>query len=127
MSTESTDGGVLENNACVNISEVVGRLNVALGPTLVAALAGSRDRTISINWQRLEGHEPNSTSLLRLRFAYRIWVDISAVEGGNIARFWFIGANPWLGGDSPVDAIREDRFKAVESAAQAMLEDRFAG
>lgn len=118
----------MENNACVNISEVVRRLNVALGPTLVAALAGSRDRTISINWQRLEGPKPDSPAQLRLRFAYRLWADISLAEGGHIARAWFIGGNnPWLGEDNPIDAIRQDRFKTVEAAAQAMLEDRFAG
>jgi hypothetical protein len=44
-----------------------------------------------------------------------------------VARQWFIGANPWLGDESPVSAIREDRFTDVSAAAGAMVNDSFSG
>jgi len=40
---------------------------------------------------------------------------------------WFIGSNPWLGQDTPVDAIREGRFREVAAAAGAMVGEAFSG
>ena len=52
---------------------------------------------------------------------------MAEAEGEHVARMWFIGSNPWLDHDSPIDAIREDRFKEVAAAATAMVEDGFSG
>ena len=52
---------------------------------------------------------------------------IASEHGVDVARVWFIGANPWLRYDTPVDAIREGLFTEVAAAARAMVDDSFAG
>jgi hypothetical protein len=34
---------------------------------------------------------------------------VAGVEGEHVARLWFVGANPWLGEVSPIEAIRDMR------------------
>ncbi|TFD50707.1 hypothetical protein E3T43_17875 [Cryobacterium sp. Hh7] len=63
----------------------------------------------------------------RLQFAYERWTILVQAEGEHVARAWFIGANPWLDYDTPVTAIREDRFKDVATAVQAVIDDSFSG
>ncbi|MHA7155348.1 hypothetical protein [Arthrobacter sp. TMN-50] len=63
----------------------------------------------------------------RLQFAYAQWILISDAEGEHVARMWFIGANPWLGHDSPIDAIRADKYRETAAAAAAMVDDGFIG
>ncbi|WP_019481257.1 hypothetical protein [Arthrobacter sp. TB 23] len=41
--------------------------------------------------------------------------------------YGFIGSNPWLSEDSPIDAISEGRSEEVLAAACAMVEGRFTG
>lgn len=127
MSIATTSGASHAGTARLGIREIVRQLNVSLGATLVAALAGSKDPRISYKWQRLDGPEPNDSAQSRLQMAHRAWTEVSGSEGDHVARLWFIGANPWLDEDSPIDAIREDRSKAVMAAARAMVEDRFSG
>ena len=55
------------------------------------------------------------------------WQKVCEAEGEHTARVWFIGANPWLGYDTPVNAIREGRLSAVAGAAQALVDDSFSG
>lgn len=50
---------------------------------------------------------------------------VSDLEGGSVARAWFIGANPWLGDDTPVNAIRDGKWTAVAAAAKALVDDSF--
>jgi hypothetical protein len=40
---------------------------------------------------------------------------------------WFVGSNPLLDHDSPVDAIRADRYPELVAAAEAMVEGGFLG
>ena len=44
-----------------------------------------------------------------------------AEESDHVARAWMIGGNPFLGEDTPLTAIREDRGGAVIAAVQAFL------
>ncbi|WP_125610379.1 hypothetical protein [Specibacter cremeus] len=127
MSIASIVGSAHAKTARLDIREIVRRLNSALGATLVAALAGSKDRKISYGWAKQDGPEPNVAAVKRLQFAYAQWDLVSSVEGEHVARMWFIGANPWLDQDSPIDAIREDRYKETAHAAAEMIDDGFAG
>lgn len=127
MSIATTNGASHSGTARLGIREIVRQLNVSLGATLVAALAGSKDPRISYKWQRVDGPEPKDGAQARLQLAHRAWTEVSAAEGDHVARLWFIGANPWLDEDTPIDAIREDRARDVMAAARAMVEDRFAG
>jgi hypothetical protein len=113
--------------ALLSIHEVVRRLTAALGPTLVAALSGTTDRTLPLEWARHDGPEPEPEMQARLRHALVTWRTVAEVEGDDVARLWFIGANPWLGDESVVSALREDRFKDVDAAADAMVNDSYPG
>lgn len=111
----------------LDIREIVRRLNSGLGTTLVGGLAGSTVQGISHQWQKSNGPEPSPEAQERLRLAHRAWTAVSSAEGEHVARLWFIGSNPWLRGDSPIDAIREIHSKNVMEAAKAMVEGRFSG
>lgn len=111
----------------LDVREIARRLNQQLGATLVAGLTGSRDRKISYKWAQHDGPEPKEGTVRRLQFAYTQWSLLSEAEGEHVARMWFIGSNPWLDSDTPVDGIRDGRFKEVSAAAQAFVDDTFSG
>lgn len=111
----------------LDIREVARRLNSSLGGTLVASLAGSKDAKLPYRWAKVDGPTPKNEAVRRLQFAYEQWTRLSEAEGEHVARAWFIGANPWLEYDTPVTAIREDRFKDAGKAAQAVIDDSFSG
>lgn len=113
--------------ARLDLREIVRRLNSALGATMVAALSGANDPKISYRWARKDGPNPSDTSARRLRFAYEQWTAIAQAEGEHVARVWFLGTNPWLDYDTPVNAIREGLFKDVAAATAAMVYDEFSG
>jgi hypothetical protein len=110
----------------LSVREITRRLNAGLGAALVAGLAGSRDAEVSYEWARADGPSPTTDSERRLRFAYGLWLAISESEGEDVARAWCIGLSPWLH-DSPIDAIREGRFRETAAAAAAMIGDAVAG
>ena len=118
-SAVGTHGGTIR----MSIHEVVRQLNAALGPTLVAALTGSKDRRLPIRWAHADGPEPGPDFRRRLLLAHRVWSQIAPEETEHVARAWFIGANPFLDEDTPLTAIREDRARPVVAAAAAFLED----
>lgn len=111
----------------LSIQDLTRRLNAALGGTLVAALAGSKDAKTSHEWVKEGGLQPSPEAIKRLNFAYEQWRKVVEVEGEHVARMWFIGANSWLDYDTPVNAIREDRLNEVSRAAQALIDDSFSG
>jgi hypothetical protein len=111
----------------LGIREITRRLNGCLGGTLVASLAGAKDTKASYRWAREDGPQPRPEAIKRLTFAYEQWWKVAEAEGEHVARMWFIGANPWLDNDTPVNAIREGRLKEVGYAAQAMVDDTFSG
>jgi hypothetical protein len=110
-----------------NIHEIVRRLNRSLGPTLVAALSGITDKSIPLQWQQYDSGEPDYAIINRLTAARYCWEQITAVEGESVARLWFISSSPWLNNDSPITAIREDKFDELKNAVQSMVDDSFSG
>ncbi len=118
-----------ERHGAVNldIREVARRLNDALGGTLVAALAGVDDPMSPYGWAAAGGPQPGAVSAQRLRCAYEQWKKVSTAEGDDVARAWFIGANPWLDHAAPIDAIRLDRLKQVAAAAGMLVDGSFSG
>lgn len=110
----------------IELRECTRRLNGRLGPTLVSALAGSTDPQHARAWATGSA-VPGPAAAQRLRVAYSAWRTVSEAEGEAVARMWFTGANPWLDGKSPVDALRQSRLAAVARAADAVVEDSFAG
>jgi len=110
--------------ARLDIHEVARQLNAHLGPTLVAAAVGTPDRKLPIRWAKASGPTPGADYQRRLQVAHRLWTRVAGAEGDHVARSWFIAANPLLGEDTPLTAIREDRTKAVVAAAEAFVEDQ---
>ena len=110
-----------------DVREIARRLNAALGGTLVSVLAGSQDATASRGWAKVGGPHPSVGAVERLVLAHEQWRRIADAEGLHVARAWFVGANPWLQNDTPVNAIREGRLVEVTHAAQAVLDDSFGG
>ncbi|CAH0123734.1 hypothetical protein SRABI98_00031 [Microbacterium sp. Bi98] len=109
-------------------AELARRLTDALGPTLVATLAGSKDTQGPIEWSRSDGARPDREVIRRLDCAELVWRMVSDAEGADVARLWFVGANPFLRGeDTVISAIREGRFQEVKTAAQALVDDSFSG
>ena len=110
--------------ARLDIHELVRQLNTHLGPTLVAALSGTRDRKLPIKWAKADGPTPGVDFQRRLQLAHRVWTQIAGAESDHVARSWFIGANPLLGEDTPLAALRQDRSAQVVAAATAFVEDQ---
>lgn len=106
----------------VDPHDLVRQLNAGLGATLVAALAGSKNRKQPHEWAKPDGPEPRPDAWNRLQFAHQLWTVLSVEEGVDVARRWFIGGNPLLGESTPVMAIREDRHADVRRAAQAFID-----
>ncbi|MCC3317551.1 hypothetical protein [Nocardia africana] len=103
-------------------AELARQLVQHLGPTLVALLAGVRDRKLPHKWSHAEGPTPRDAALARLQVAHRCWIILATAEDSDVARSWFIGANPRLGEESPALAIRADRFRETIAAAVAFVD-----
>ncbi len=106
----------------MDIHEVARRMLGHLGPTLVAALAGGRDRKLPYRWAKADGPEPGDDAKVRLTTAHIVWSLISEADSDYVARAWFIGVNPRLGDEQPYMAIRAGRFAETLAAARAFVE-----
>lgn len=104
-----------------DIHDIVRELNATFGPTLVAALSGSKDRRLPIRWAKAAGPEPRADATRRLQFAHRQWTLLATADGEQVARQWFIGGNPHLNENTPITAIREDRHGDVASAVESFI------
>ena len=62
-----------------------------------------------------------SASERRLREAYAVFQLIMSAESPHTVRAWFIGLNPQLEDESPVEAIAANRFREVAAAARAFV------
>lgn len=111
-----------EETIKMDTHELVRQLNSHLGPTLVALLAGVRDKKLPHKWAKADGPTPRDEALTRLLTAHRVWAKVSTAENDSIARTWFIGANPRLGEVSPVIRLREGALTDVWNAAVAFAD-----
>lgn len=91
-------------------TELERQLTAALGPTLVATLAGDGD-----------------TRPANLSVAWRAWRAVSEAEDPDTARNWFIASNPLLDDDPPALAIRDGRHAQVVAASNAMVTGDWVG
>ncbi|MFL4476039.1 hypothetical protein ACIPVK_18750 [Paeniglutamicibacter sp. MACA_103] len=114
------------STARMDFHEMVNELNKALGATLVTSMAGYTDRSNAYKWAKAGSAEPKPQAVTRLRFAHSMLTYLCDNESIHVARAWFMGANPWLNYDTPIDAIREDNRKQVAAAAEALVLDSHA-
>ena len=103
-------------------AELAHQLVQHLGPTLVAVLAGVRDRKLPHKWATEGGPTPRPEALQRLQVAHRAWCAVAGPEGDAVARAWFIGASPRLDAAPPYEAIRDGEFRRVMAAAAAFVD-----
>ncbi|MBS2936856.1 hypothetical protein KDN32_03750 [Nocardioides sp. J2M5] len=90
----------------MDFPQIVAHLNTHLGPSLVALLAGVKDRKMPAKWASGDV-TPRVTAEQRVRNAHRAWMIVATAETDHIARAWFIGTNPYLGERSPVEVLRD--------------------
>lgn len=109
--------------ARMDLHTVAAVLVNGLGPTLVAAMTGTKDRKLPSKWAKPDGPNPSTEFSRRLMLGHRAWKTLAEEESDYVARQWFIGGNPLLGEDTPLTAIREDRGKEVIGAVDAFLRD----
>ena len=108
------------NTTRMDDHEVARRLVNHLGATAVAALAGSKDAKAPFRW--MKETNPSAGASERMRVAHRVWQVLADGENEQTARAWFVGANPLLGEQSPVSALREGKCTEVLQAATAFLD-----
>lgn len=109
-----------------DLPDLVAELLDSLGPTVVQAMTGVRDRSVPTRWARPDGPTPRKLSQQQVRLGFRVWLMLRDAEGPQVAAAWMIGANPRLGEDTPITAIREMRSAHVVGAAQAFIDDTAA-
>lgn len=107
------------------LHELVAELVDQLGPTVVQAMTGSRDRSMPAAWAKEDGPTPRQMTQNQLRLGYRVWSMMRDAEGPNVAAAWMTGANPRLGESPPLTAIREMRPADVVGAAEAFIDGTY--
>lgn len=102
--------------------ELCEQLIDGIGPTLTQALIMSPSVGVT---HGSANQEP--AVLRRLRAAAAAWCALNESDGPDVARLWMIGSNPWLHGQTPLDALLSDQFDDVEVAWRAYSDDSWAG
>lgn len=105
----------------LDVHELARQLVSHLGATMVATLAGVRDRKLPYRWQKADGPIPKDEAISRLQAAYQIWKTIATTDDAYVARAWFIGVNPRLGDVQPVIALRNGQLTETMAAARAFV------
>ena len=95
-------------------------LREALGPSIAGALSGIPKANIGC-WS------PSVEEAQRVETAAAVWLTVSAADDADTARLWFVSSNPWLGGETPLDALMTGRWKDVRAAAIAFEQDAWSG
>jgi hypothetical protein len=117
----TTTTGQFQETTRMSVHEIARELVHALGPTLVAAMTGSKDRKLPSRWAKDDGPEPGPDFVRRLQYGHRAWRTVASTDGAHVARQWFIGGNPVLGEVTPLTAIRADRGGEVITAADSFI------
>ena len=99
-------------------------LRDALVSTIAGGLAGVGKAGLS-TWS------PSKEEAQRAAMAASVWVTVSHddddADADDTARAWFVGLNPCLSGESPVDALMSGRLQHVCTAATAFEQDTWSG
>lgn len=110
----------------MDLHELVRQLLDGLGSkTLVATLSGATSRDAPVSWAQSDGPIPTPNEAVRLRAAHQCWTMLAETQSAAIARMWFVGANPLLGGSAPATELRSGRIADVTAAAEAFQSGRW--
>ena len=94
-------------------------LVAALGKHAVAAIFDKDVRTIE-RWLK-PGVQMKIDDERRLRDAFNVFSLIEEADDAYVARAWFIGMNPQLDDDSPIEQLAAGNARAVLAAARAYV------
>jgi hypothetical protein len=96
-------------------------LVATLGKHAVAAIFDKDARTIE-RWLK-PGVQLKVEDERRLRDAFQVFSLIEQADDVHVARAWFIGMNPQLDDDSPVEQLAAGNARAVLAAARAYVNE----
>lgn len=96
----------------IPIADVVRELVDFLGAPTVAVLADVQETRAVRQW--MTDREPQNPHLLR--FALQLSTMLAASGDKSIARAWFYGSNPSLGGQSPLVLFRSKSLPDIQVA-----------
>jgi len=99
--------------------EALHALVAALGKYPVAAIFGQDARTIE-RWLK-PGVRMKEEDERRLHDAFQVFSLIEEADSADVARAWFIGMNPELDDDSPVEQLAAGNASAVHAAARSYV------
>lgn len=91
----------------------------ALGKHPVAAIFNKDTRTIE-RWLK-QGAQLKVEEERRLRDAFHVFSLIEEADDAHVARAWFIGMNPELEDDSPIEQLAAGNARAVLAAARSYV------
>ncbi len=97
-----------------------------LGSTAIQGMKGARDGSMPSRRAKGDGAQPQVKTEERLRLSHRVWLML-ADENPRVASACTIGANPVLGEDTPLTAMRANRVAEVVATVEATTTDTFAG
>lgn len=100
-------------------TEALRALVAALGKHPVAAIF-SRDAQTIERWLT-PGIQLKVEDERRLRDAFQVFSLIHQADGADVARAWFIGMNPELDDDSPVEQLAAGNARGVLAAARSYV------
>jgi len=115
---ERTVIGAHARAVATSVADIAGYLEEHLGRRLTALMVGIADSREVGRWAKGE-YTPRHDSEVALRAGYQVFQLLADVESPHTVRAWFIGMNPQLDDESPVEAIAAGRQRSVLAAARA--------
>ncbi|GAA1811312.1 hypothetical protein [Nesterenkonia flava] len=109
------------HNRSVQLSteDITSELVRVLGRQLLAFIVGKDPKSLS-RWAA-GTHSPKDREEKILRNAYQVFALLDPVESDHTIRAWFMGMNPQLDDESPAEALSEERFRDVATAARSFV------
>ena len=101
------------------IQQVADELQHLLSRRMTAIIANVKDGKTVTRWASGETTSIRLESEQRLRTAYEIMRLLLQYDSPQTVRAWFVGLNPQLGDESPIEVINEGRLKEALAAARA--------
>lgn len=96
-----------------DVDVLVKDLRAALGPRLVALLAGVNETRAVHQWADGTRELRSAATEQRLRLAYQLWKLITTRDSDRVAQAWFAGLNPKLDDTSPARLVRDGDLDEV--------------
>ncbi|MFM2070017.1 MAG: hypothetical protein RLZZ623_280 [Actinomycetota bacterium] len=119
-STSTASSKAHRETVSESVASIASFLADLLGTRLTARLAGVDTSSIS-RWKS-GAATPQEDSEHRLRAAHQVARLLLAVDADHTVRAWFIGMNPQLDDEAPIDAIAAGDTKAVLAAARSFID-----